>query len=437
MKKSIALAIAILALGAVPGLFQQKRLTALREDHRKLAAEAGKLGLSIDPSPSSSEPRLTKRQREDSEKRARSITAEVIAFAREMEAIEKSGGKTDEAFQKRAMEMMSRLMDLDASQLKQVIAGLRDSDEISDATRGNIIAFSIMTLANDHPEAAVALYAESSDMLDKSMLGDHVISSALSRWAKLNPSAALDWVRKNSEEHPDLTGDEAKRGMITGIASNDPKFAFKLIGDLEVEDPMSAIHAIVMTGHDNPERRAEVLAALRGHLAGIRDESEREEVGSKALEVFARTADKEGFESLTSWMAESKFTPQEKEQFAGGLTYFTTKQDTGRWVEWMAGNLSADDLPDPVREIVGEWTQQDYVAAGKWLSTAADGPAKTAAVESYAEAVAEYEPQIAAQWAMTLPPGPGRDSTLRTVYQNWPASDPEGAAAFAREHGLE
>jgi hypothetical protein len=38
---------------------------------------------------------------------------------------------------------------------------------------------------------------------------------------------------------------------------------------------------------------------------------------------------------------------------------------------------------------------------------------------------------------MTLPPGPGRDSTLRTVYQNWPASDPEGAAAFAREHGLE
>jgi hypothetical protein len=136
-------------------------------------------------------------------------------------------------------------------------------------------------------------------------------------------------------------------------------------------------------------------------------------------------------------MAEAKFTPQEKEQFAGGLTYFTTKQDTGRWVEWMAGNLSANDLPDPVREIVGEWTQQDYVAAGKWLSTAADGPAKTAAVESYAEAVAEYEPQIAAQWAMTLPPGPGRDSTLRTVYQNWPASDPEGAAAFAREHGLE
>jgi ferric-dicitrate binding protein FerR (iron transport regulator) len=58
-------------------------------------------------------------------------------------------------------------------------------------------------------------------------------------------------------------------------------------------------------------------------------------------------------------------------------------------------------------------------------------------VQAYATAVAEYEPKVAAQWAMTLPEGPAREATLQAVYQNWPASDPDGAAAFAREHGLQ
>jgi hypothetical protein len=59
------------------------------------------------------------------------------------------------------------------------------------------------------------------------------------------------------------------------------------------------------------------------------------------------------------------------------------------------------------------------------------------AVEAYVEAVAPYEPHIAAQWAMTLPSGSGRATALKTIYQNWPANDPEGAAGFARAHGME
>ena len=437
MKKSIMLAIAILALGAAPGFFQANRLAGLREDHRKLVLVAVNLGIAPGDSTLGSEPRLTKRQRDDQAKQSLSIGSAVIAFAREMESIEQSGGTPDPDLQKRAMETMARLMELDPSELAQVIARLRESKEISSETRGNIIAFSIMSLSNDHPEAAVALFAESSDLLDQNMLGDHVISSALSRWAELNPSAALDWIKKNSEAHPEIASDEAKAGVIAGAATTDPRLAFKLMSEMKFEHSMSAINAIIMTGHENPEQRNAVLSALREHVAGVPNEAEREEIQSKALEMFARTADSEGFDSLSKWMDSSKFTPTEKEQFAGGLTYFTTKQETGRWVEWMSGNLPAGSLSDPVREVVGEWTQQDYVSAGQWLSTSSDGPAKTAAVEAYAAAVAEYEPQVAAQWTMTLPPGPGRDSTLKSVHENWPASDPEGATAFAREHGLE
>ena len=436
MKNSLMVALAILALGAVPGFFQQQRLTALREDHRKLAAAAVKLGLPLASSGVATDARLTKRQREDREKRALATGAELMAFARELEAHEKSGGKQDDGFQERVMEMMARLLELDAGQLKRVIGQLRDDQGISGKTRGDLIAFSMMMLADDHPEAAAALYAESSDLLGESMLGGHAISSALSRWAETNPDAALDWLRKNAGQSPEVAGDDAKRGVLAGIALNDPTHAFRVLNELKFEDAGSAIEAIVMTGNENPERRNAILAALRGHLAGIQSDSEREEIAGEALEAFARNSDNEGFDSLSGWLSEAGFTAEEKEHFAGGLSYFTTKDDTGRWIDWMSGNLPEESLGVPVRELVGEWTQEDYLAAGKWLSGSPDGPAKTAAVEAYAEAVAEYEPQVAAQWAMTLPPGPGRDSTLRAVYQNWPAGDPEGAAAFAREHGL-
>ena len=88
-------------------------------------------------------------------------------------------------------------------------------------------------------------------------------------------------------------------------------------------------------------------------------------------------------------------------------------------------NLEGQTVAGPVRDLVGEWTQQDYVSAGKWLSAFPDGPAKSAAVEAYAEAVAEYEPHVAAQWAMTLPPGRARDSPCG-VYQNWPEAIAKG-----------
>jgi hypothetical protein len=89
-----------------------------------------------------------------------------------------------------------------------------------------------------------------------------------------------------------------------------------------------------------------------------------------------------------------------------------------------------------VGNLVSQWTQQDYLAAGQWLTEVPDGPAKTPAVCAYAETVAEYEPQVAAQWALTLPAGEARQRTLLRIYQNWPKADAAAAAAFAKEQGL-
>lgn len=437
MKRSFYLTIAILIAGVAPGLWQEKRLSTLRGEHEQLSREAVALGIRHASASDDGGGRTTKRERGEGEKRALRVGSALIAFAKELEAMESSGNSPDTEFQERSMQVMLELAELDAKQLKEVIARLKNEQGLSGKSRGDIISYAILTIADRKPEVAVAMYVECADLLADSNLGSHVVSSALGRWAAASPKEALDWISKNETKHAGLIDDDTRRSILSGIAVNDPVLAFDLLDEMGFENRSMAIHSILATGSNDAQQRTGTLDALRGYLAKITDATTREETGAKALELLARSIDHEGFDPLVQWMEQAKFTPQEKEHFAGGLTYFTTKEDTGKWVEWMAENLPAEEVGLPVKDLVGEWTDQDYQAAGKWLGTLKDGPARAAAVEAYAGAVAAYDPQVAAQWAMTVPAGPARDATLQAVYENWPSADPDGAAAFADEHGIE
>jgi hypothetical protein len=436
MKASLLTAAAILVAGAISALLQRRNAAELDANLVHLRKQAAALGIQTDGGPAAITARA-KRLREETDRRAREISAEVMALARELEAAKAAGTEADGAVQQRAMATMLRLAELDPARIREVIEALRAAPDLSDGIRGNLISFSILSLADDRPEAAVALYSECAAILDKDLLGEHVVASALGRWAEQDPAAALEWLKKNAGARPELAIEDAKNSILSGVAARDPALAFRMIGEIGLEDPTDAVHAIMAAGVEDDTARTGLLDALRGHLATMTDAEEREEMSSKALELLARGSSGAGYDSLSEWIGKVRLSGTEKEQFASGLTWYTTKDETGRWMEWISSNLPESAVGDPVRELMGEWTQQDYVAAGKWLTQTPEGPARTAAVESYAPAVAEYEPLIAAQWALTLPPGPSRDATMRAIYENWPVSDPQGAARFAREQGLE
>lgn len=435
MKLSIGVSILILAIGMATGLFHQKRLTLLRHDHLQLVAQAEKLGIPIQLTGSSGELRVIKRQREDRENQARSLTADLAAFAREMEANKTGGTGNDEAFQKRGMEIMSKLMELDAAQIKVLITGLRDDKIISSGTQSDMIGLVITMFGEDHPTAALELLMGASGLPVGSPVARHAVASTLGHWSNQDPLAALDWVRKNSNDHPDLTDDEIKQSIIAGAARSDPKLAFKLIAETNLDDRAAALQSLVEAGKTQAQRTA-ILDALREHLATVPNEAERQDLLKESLESMARNISEEGFGAVQSWIENSKLSPQESAQFAAGLSYFNTKQDTGRWIEWMATNLPKEQLRDNVDNLIGQWTQQDYQSAGKWLAGAPDGPAKIASISAYATTVAEYDPQVAVQWADTLPEGKQRQETYQTILENWPASDSAGASAFAASHGM-
>jgi hypothetical protein len=435
MKVSIVASILIVLIAALIGMRNHQRLVTVRESHAKLVVAAAQIGVYIDPSRSENSVRITKRERENKDADAKLAAAEFIAFAREIEANEKKGGPPDEGQQKRIMEVMDRMMSLDSAQMKILIAEVRAANDLKDETRQGLIGFSIMTLSNDHPQAALALLTESSDLFKGNGMGTHVVSTSLAKWAKDDPLAALEWVRENSGKFPDLIIDDAKSGLISGTAAEDPKLAFRLIGELGLKDVPRSVSRIVETAR-TPEERSATLAALREHLASLTDDQAKRDISNNAVREFGQSLAKEGFDASSKWIAAADFTPAELESFAGGLPGSIKNGEDGRWIEWIGEQLPPEKNTDKIQTLVNHWTRNDYQAAGEWLTTAPDGSTKNAAIRSYAETVSRYEPETAAQWAMTLPPGKDRDQTLKRIHENWPEDDPDAKEAFKQQHGI-
>lgn len=79
--------------------------------------------------------------------------------------------------------------------------------------------------------------------------------------------------------------------------------------------------------------------------------------------------------------------------------------------------------------LVTSWARANHREAGTFIATMPDGEAKNSAVQAFATTVAKIDPDAAEQWALTLPPGPRRDTTLQQIRAN---VSPEGPVDPAR-----
>lgn len=435
MKFSLAASALIALLFALFGWQKETRLASLRETSAKLTAEATRLGLSTDTSPSSTTSSRSRRDRPDPAASVKTLTADLVTFANEVEQIEKSGRDTSEIenFQQRVADLIDRLASLDSTRLKLVIDELRASTSLSDENRRNLVGFAIFTLSSSQPRAAIELLTATSDLLPDRNMSKNVLSSALTRWATDDPAAAIDWLKTHGSKHPDLINEQTKRSLISGIAATDPALAFTLLNE---PDPPANSYSSIIDAARTPAERTATLAALRDHLATVTDEKKRAEITSESFTSLARKIAAEGFESSSSWIASSNLTPAETEALANGLNHTVKPAETGRWLDWIQQSLPAEKSTAKIQSVFATWTANDYQSAGQWLNATPEGPAKTAAARSYAETVAPYDPATAVQWAETLPAGKDRDTTLKTIHSRWPEDDPAGAAAFAAKYGI-
>lgn len=419
MKHSLLATALILAIAAFFGWQDQRKLAAVREKHGRLFEEARALGLSTDGLVKDGQavlPSKTGRETGDSVRSTidpKDFAIRLAALALKMAEAEKSGMPADEGLHREIFGSLDEMSRLDPAQLKVLIGEIRANRELTGEMRRNIAGFAISMLTKDHPASAVAICTESADLLGDKDRAQGVMGEALSKWASQDPAAALEWVRANAAAHPDLVTEETKRGLVGGAAKQDPRLAFKLIGELGLENAGSAGQEIARSAATPGERDA-ILRALRDHL-GAGDGVGADILRIPTLQALAEGAMKDGFEGATSWIDGAGLDEPEITTMTRSIEHWRTRDDTGKWIEWMAGKLPAGDWESKAGGLMDQWTRNDYKAAGLWLDGAAEGPAKQAAVKSYAQAVAPYDPEVAGQWARTLPAGREREELLEAI----------------------
>ena len=418
MKISIALSLLILVLGSVFCWQENQRHVSVHASYEKLVAQAAQSGITLDSTFAVEGTRVTKRgrQHEDKEADAKTLAAEYIAFAKEREAIEKKGGQPAMATLEQAQKFKDRILALDPAQMKILIAEIRANRDLKPETQKELISLPIMILASDHPQIALAMLTESPDFMKENGMDSLAMVKSLTKWAKDDPAAALEWVRANGAKFPDLVTEDAKCGMISGTAVNDPQLAFKLIAELGIKDGNTGVRMIAGAAKTSEQRTA-TLAALRAHLATLPEGKIRDQAYGVAIQELGWSIGKEGFEAGSKWLENAALSPEELADFCESA-YPIKSEESGKWIEWIGTKLPVEKSERSISMRVLNWMENDYQAVGKWLAATPASPSKNISIRRYAETVARYEPETAVQWAMTLPPGQDRDETLKKIDQN-------------------
>lgn len=436
MKVSLTLSVIILAVGLVSGFMHQEQLTLLRKDRERLATRAAELGVQIEFASSSDRTKPTKRRHNNRNYSALPVIEQLSDYRRAMEELRKSGDDCGPVLQNQGFDLMERLMDLDPKEMIQVIDSLvaEKPQPGHEDSRLQMIELSIQMLAEDHPDVALSLFTNSRKLIDELEHGETVIKTSLANWAQKDPAAALAWIRQNRESVPEIDRNEMISNTLAGAAKKDPKLAFKLLSETETDK--AYVVGVIAEAAQSPDDRTATLYAFRSYLTNVSDPHERDFMQKKVLGGFVESLSKECFETATNWMAGQDFSAEERDELVRALPEMATIEQSGKWIQWMAGSIPPEKLGERVDQLIGAWAGEDCHEVAKWLGEQADGPAKTAAICAYAKTVAEQEPQSAVQWALTLPAGQEREDTLKRIYRNWPNKDAAAKAAFAAEHGI-
>lgn len=339
------------------------------------------------------------------------VAEELTNHVRETNAL--GSGVPDEETRRRMIARMDRLMSLNGAQLKALIKELRVGWTPEDNERERLIAFAIGRLTSDYPQDALDIITGSDEMRDlarrkTNSLSRNWIFKAVQSWADADQVAAERWVR-GFEGDGYLAGQmtSAKAALIFSAAKRDPNQALSLIAKLGLDQKNTA--DTLARGVTSSAQRLDLLAVLRLGRTRESDEGSRRDVFDRNIRflLMGMSRDRPGFDFATRWIDGSGLSMEEIAPIIHDLPRSVEPEETGRWVEWLWRKLPADDARKRAGELFGYWARRDSQAAGEWLVTAVDGPAKQHAARVYAEMVFPHDRETAIRWIETLSPDLG------------------------------
>jgi hypothetical protein len=89
-----------------------------------------------------------------------------------------------------------------------------------------------------------------------------------------------------------------------------------------------------------------------------------------------------------------------------------------------------------LQQVAQQWGAYAPSEAGPWLQSLPEGPSRDQAVGSFSGAIASTYPEMAVQWAETMSDTRLRDSRLESVARQWLRADADAARSWITQSPL-
>ena len=258
---------------------------------------------------------------------------------------------------------------------------------------------------------------------------DEIRLQLLSRWAELEPEAALEYARKLPSG---FIAPDAIKAVVESWFANDAGAAEQGVEKMpESFAKQIAWGVLVASVAETDPKRA--LTMLHGTTLSV----------SAVDAMFEKWAEIDPEEAATH---AARFPPGFTRDFAmRRASENFAEADRERALAW-AQSLSGSQItgatierrePGPLAAILGTWMKEDAQAARQWLEALPDDFAKVDVLALLSGELADEEPDKAVEVAVMMPAGAAQDSALRKLVGSWARKDFAGALAWAQEQGAE
>jgi len=300
----------------------------------------------------------------------------------------------------------------DAWQLDTYLQLIREAGmELDERRRGSLVLTVVESLVLLKPEKSLEVCVEYRDLLlarqpEKQGFKalNFFLSLGLRQMAKFDPDGAARWVNIHAAaDFPSSPLESFQTAILGGMAQDDTGEAFAFIDDVGIKDRAEAVATIVSATPNTLDGLMDAFNGYRIYRASLPDAAAREALvpGLRGFgEVLGRTEFAEGFEFLEK----GGLTPAEVSAMVTHVDLVFVGEEPGQWIGWLLEKTPRDVSKPAIEGIFPKWfaTDRDFAVA----------------------------------WAEKIPPGALRNDFLLRVQRAWPENDREGAAAFAKKHGL-